>query len=106
MAQPVLLLHQILCFAGGMSEQFGAAGVVGGVLNRTQNKLVKAVFVEPVRCGKDVMEGAAARPGNSLAQVAEKIVDQVMAASDSGHCQYWHRAVGRQRVLDVDIGGD
>ena len=31
-----------------MREQFGASGVVSGVLNRAQDKLVKAVFIEPI----------------------------------------------------------
>lgn len=105
-AQPVLLLRQVLRFAGGVGEQVAASGVVGSVLNRAQHKVVKAVLIEPVRCRKDVMEEAMRRLGDCFRQFVEKLVDEIMAAGDIGDCQYWNGAVWRQRLVNAVISGD
>jgi hypothetical protein len=105
-AEAVLLLHQIACLPRGMSEQFGAAGVVGVVLNRAQDKFVEAVLREPVDCGKGAMEGAAARLGDGAGQFRKQLVDEIVAAGVSGDCQGRDGAGRRQRVIDFGVGGE
>ena len=105
-AETVLLLHEIACLPRGMSEQFGAAGVVGGVLNRLENEFVEAALREPVDCGKGVMEGAAARRGDGLGEFGKELVDEVMAAGVSGNCQGRDRAGRCQGVIDFGVGGE
>jgi len=106
MLQTILLPHKILRFAGAVGEQFGAAGVVGGVADRTEDEFIEAMLVEPVRYGKNAMERAAARRGDGFGEFGQQFVDKIVAAGISGDCQCRDGAVGRQRAIDLGAGSE